>query len=56
MLDERTLVVLTEVTIYQSHPRVVLAVSSDRRSAPAVLIPATYAIVPTPSGWLIIQI
>ena len=56
MLDQRTLVVLTEVTLYQAPPRVVLAVSRDRRSAPAVAIPATYAIVPTPNGWLIIQI
>lgn len=56
VLDQQTLVVLTEVTVYQARPRVVLAVSSDRRTAPAVAIPATYAIVPTPNGWLIIQI
>jgi hypothetical protein len=60
-LDRRTLVVLTEWTAYQMPPRVVLAVATDRRAspnaaAPARAIPARYAIVPTPNGWLIIQI
>jgi hypothetical protein len=55
-LDRRELIVLTEVRMYQSSPRVVLAVSTDRRTAPAVVIPARYAIVPVPNGWLIIQI
>jgi hypothetical protein len=56
-LDRRTLVVLTEWTAYQMRPRVVLAVTTDRHAAaPARMIPARYAIVPTPNGWLIIQI
>lgn len=60
-LDRRTVVVLTEWTAYQMRPRVVLAVATDRRAAPgwaspARAIPARYAIVPTPNGWLIIQI
>jgi hypothetical protein len=59
--DRRTLVVLTGWTAYQMPPRVVLAVAKDRRvvpngAAPARTIPARYAIVPTPNGWLIIQI
>jgi beta-lactamase regulating signal transducer with metallopeptidase domain len=54
--DQRALVVLTQWRIYQPPPRVVLAVSSDRRVMPAVVIPATFAIVPTANGWLIIQI
>jgi hypothetical protein len=60
-LDRRTVVVLTEWTSYQMRPRVVLAVATDRRAtpggaAPARAIPARYAIVPTPNGWLIIRI
>jgi hypothetical protein len=60
-LDRRTVVVLTEWSAYQMPPRVVLAVATDRRTAPdgaprARVIPARYAIVPTPNGWLIIQI
>jgi beta-lactamase regulating signal transducer with metallopeptidase domain len=55
-LDQRAMVVLTEWTAYQMRPRVVLAISEDRRVPPAVVIPARYAIVPTPNGWLIIQI
>jgi hypothetical protein len=50
------MVVLSEWGVYQMHPRVVLAISEYRRVAPAVVIPARYAIVPTPNGWLIIQI
>jgi len=48
--------VLTEVRMFQAPPRVVLAVSPDRRRVQPVVIPARYAIVPTPGGWLIIQI
>jgi hypothetical protein len=60
-LDRRTVVVLTEWTADQMRPRIVLAVATDRHAAPraafaARAIPARYAIVPTPSGWLIIQI
>ena len=55
-LDQRAVVVLTEVTTVQAPPRVVLAVSPDRSAARAVVVPARYAIVPTPNGWLIIQI
>jgi hypothetical protein len=56
-LDRRTLVVLTEWTNYQMRERVVLAVARDRGAgAPARIMPARYAIVPTPNGWLIIQI
>lgn len=56
-LNQRELIVLTEVTTFQAAPpRAVLAVSRDRRQAPVVAIPATYAIVPVPNGWLIIQI
>lgn len=55
-LNQRELIVLTEVTTFQASPRVVMAVSRDRRAVPAVVIPATYAIVPVPNGWLIIQI
>ena len=56
-LDQRAVVVLTEVTVYQApRPRVVLAVAPDRQFARPAAIRATYAIVPTPSGWLIIQI
>ncbi len=54
--DQRAVVVLTEWTAYQIRPRVVLAISEDRRVAPAVVVPARYAIVSTPNGWLIIQI
>jgi beta-lactamase regulating signal transducer with metallopeptidase domain len=56
VLEQHTLVVLTEWTTYQVRPRVVLAVSTDQRPARPVMIPAKYAIVPTPTGWLIIQI
>ncbi len=55
-LDERQLIVLTEVTMFQTPPRVVLAVSGDHRTVRTVAVPATYAIVPVPNGWLIIQI
>lgn len=55
-LDERQLIVLTEVTTFQAPPRAVLALSRTRRSAPVVALPATFAIVPVPDGWLIIQI
>lgn len=55
-LDQRAVIVLTEVTEFQAPPRVVLAVSPDRRTARPVVIPARYAILPTPNGWLIIQI
>jgi hypothetical protein len=55
-LDRRTVVVLTEWSAYQMPPRVVLAVTTDRRTPPARVIPARYAIVPTPNGWLIIHI
>ncbi len=54
-LDQHTLVVLTEWTTYQVRPRVVL-VSTDPPVARSVIIPVKYAIVPTPTGWLIIQI
>jgi len=50
------LIVLTEVTMFQTPPRVVLAVSGDHRTVRTVAVPATYAIVPVPNGWLIIQI
>ena len=55
-LNQRAVIVLTEVTMVQAPPRVVLAISPDRRAVKAVVIPARYAIVPTPNGWLIIQI
>jgi hypothetical protein len=55
-LDRRTVVVLTEWSAYQMPPRVVLAVATERRMPPARVIPARYAIVPTPNGWLIIHI
>ena len=55
-LDQHTVIVLTEWTAYQVRPRVVLAVSADQRPARPVMIPARYALVPTPMGWLIIQI
>jgi hypothetical protein len=69
-LDQREMIVLTEVRTFQAPPRVVLAVSSSSRqrgsvgwdSLPSrhkgltVAMPATFAIVPVPDGWLIIQI
>jgi len=55
-LDQHTLVVLTEWTMYEVRPRVVPAVSTDQRPVRPVMIPARYALVPTPMGWLIIQI
>jgi hypothetical protein len=55
-LDHRAVVVLTEVTMFQARPRIVLAVSPDRQTVRPTVIRATYAIVPTPNGWLIIQI
>ena len=56
-LNQRAVVVLTEVTVFQApRPRVVLAVAPDGQFARPAAIRATYAIVPTPSGWLIIQI
>jgi beta-lactamase regulating signal transducer with metallopeptidase domain len=56
-LDQRAVLVLTEVTVFQApRPRAVLAVAPDRQFARPAAIRATYAIVPTPSGWLIIQI
>ncbi len=56
-LDQRQLIVLTEVTTFQAPARAVPALSPGRRTEPVVVaIPATYAIVPTPHGWLIIQI
>ncbi len=54
-LEERQLIVLTELTTFHA-PRVVLAVSGDHRTVRTVAVPATYAIVPVPNGWLIIQI
>ncbi len=53
---EERLVVLTEWTTLESPPRVVLAVSPGQRALPAMAIPASYAVVRTPTGWLIIQI
>ncbi len=53
--QQRASIVLTEFRAVQSLPRVVLAVSNDRRVAP-VVIPVRYAVVPTPNGWLIIRI
>lgn len=55
-LDERAVVVLTEVTTFKAPPRVVLAVSPDGHTARPAVVQATYAILPTPNGWLIIQI
>ena len=55
-LDQRAVIVLTEVTTFQPPPRVVLAVSPDRQTARPAVIRTTYAIVPTLNGWLIIQI
>lgn len=55
-LEERQMIVLTEMTMFRASPRVVLAVSRDGRTVRSVAIPATYAIVPVPNGWLIIQI
>jgi Zn-dependent protease with chaperone function len=69
-LERREIIVLTEFTAFPAPPRVVLAVSSspqqrgpvagdaggNRRAARPVVLPARYAIVPTPAGWLIIQI
>jgi hypothetical protein len=60
-LDRRSVVVLTEWSAYQMPRRVVLAVATDRNARPdgaprARVIPARYAIVPTPNGWLIIHI
>jgi hypothetical protein len=54
--DRRTLVVLTEFRVYQTPPRVVLAVSADHRLVQRIVQPATFAAVATPNGWLIIQI
>jgi hypothetical protein len=60
-LDQHALIVLTEVSMFEAPPpRVVLAVSPGgqavRQAARPAIIRATYAIVPTPNGWLIIQI
>ena len=55
-LDQHALVVLTEWTMYEARPRVALAVPADPAVARPVMIPVKYAIVPTPAGWLIIQI
>jgi beta-lactamase regulating signal transducer with metallopeptidase domain len=55
-LDQHMCVVLTEWTAYQTRPRVVFAVSNETPAARPVMIPVKYAIVPTPAGWLIIQI
>jgi beta-lactamase regulating signal transducer with metallopeptidase domain len=55
-LDQHTCVVLTEWTAYQTRPRVVFAVSDETPAPRPVVIPVKYAIVPTPAGWLIIQI
>jgi Zn-dependent protease with chaperone function len=56
ILERHELIVLTEITTFSAPPRAVLAVSRDRRTAPARAVPATFAIVPVPNGWLIIQI
>ena len=56
-LDQRAIIVMTSTTMFQAPPpRVVLAVSPDRQTVRPAFIRATYAIVPTPTGWLIIQI
>ena len=56
-LDPRGVIVLTEVTTtFQTPSRVVPAVSPDQWTARPAVIRATYAILPTPNGWLIIQI
>lgn len=53
-------VIFTEFRSAEQAPRVVLAVSADRRAgalpAKPVAIPARYAVVRLPDGWLIIQI
>ena len=55
-LDQRAVVMLTEWTTYEVRPRVVMAVATDRRAGTPTAVPATYAIVQTLHGWLIIQI
>jgi hypothetical protein len=55
-IDQRAVIVLTEVTMFQGPPRVMRAASPDQRTARPTALRATYAIVPTPNGWLIIQI
>jgi Zn-dependent protease with chaperone function len=56
ILEQPAVIVLTEVLTFQAPPRVVLAVSPDRQTVRPAVIRATYAIVPTPNGWIIIQI
>lgn len=58
--QQSTTVVLTEFRSAEQAPRVVLALAADQRTSPAtakaVAIPARYAVVRLPDGWLIIQI
>jgi beta-lactamase regulating signal transducer with metallopeptidase domain len=60
-LDQQTAIVLTEFRTVEVQPRVVLTVAPDPRFGPsrvkpAVAVPARYAVIPLPNGWLIIQI
>lgn len=54
-LDDRSMVVLTAFRTFTA-PRVVMAISPDHRTATQIVIPAIYAVVATPEGWLVIQI
>ena len=59
--DQNAAIVLTEFRAWESTPRVVLTVSpqghtGDSQHPRPVLIPARYAVVQLPNGWLIIQI
>jgi beta-lactamase regulating signal transducer with metallopeptidase domain len=53
--SQRTLLVLTQWTGIEQAPRLVMTVSQDGSAVP-MLIPASYAVVATPNGWLIVQI
>lgn len=50
------IVVMTEWSDAAPVPRVMISVYRERGANPAAIIPARFAAVPTPNGWLILQI
>lgn len=53
--NQRTIVMLTDFTDMESAPRLVLTFSQNQGPGP-IVVPTTYAVVPTLNGWLILQI
>lgn len=52
---QQAFIVMTEWTEMEPAPRLVMTISQDQDGGP-MIVPARYAVVSTPSGWLILQI